>query len=89
MSTHPFLARMCRYVSVGVCNQDNCVNRVYHTPGAHELAVEKFDTPYVALIVTLLVDASDPHDIAAVNTLQGRFSVSAGSSEPFVLPNHD
>ena len=34
-----------RYVSIGIYNQDNYVNRVYHTPGTHELTMAEFDTP--------------------------------------------
>ena len=78
-----------RYISVGIYNQDNYVNNVFHEAGTYELTMAEFDTPYVAVIARILVDASDPDDIAVVNALQHGFAVSAVSAEPFVLPNYD
>ena len=37
-----------RYLSVMVVNQDHYINRIFHEPGAYDLTVEEFDTPYVA-----------------------------------------
>lgn len=78
-----------RYMSVGIYNQDNYVNKVFHEAGTYDLTTTEFDTPFVAVIARLLVDASDPEDVAAVNALQNGFAVTAVSSEPFVLPNYD
>jgi hypothetical protein len=33
-------------MSAMVLNQDHQVNRTFHEPGAHELSVDEFDTPY-------------------------------------------
>ena len=78
-----------RYVSVMVVNQDHYVNRVYHQPGEHELTVQEFDTPWVVVAARVLVDPADPADVAAVNALQDRFTLEAGSSEPFAVPDYE
>ena len=78
-----------RYLSVMVVNQDHYINRVIHSAGDHELTVEEFDTPYVALAARVLVDPADPDDLAAVNALQDQFSVHAGTETPFAMPDYD
>jgi hypothetical protein len=78
-----------RYLSVMVVNQDHYINRIFHEPGTYELTADEFDTPYVLLGARVLVDASDPKDVAEVNEIQDRFSLEAASSEPFVLPDYD
>ena len=78
-----------RYVSVMVVNQDHYINRVLHEPGDHPLTVEEFDTPWVAVGARVLVDPGDADDVAAVNALQDRFKLDAGSSEPFEAPDYD
>jgi hypothetical protein len=78
-----------RYLSVMVVNQDHYINRILHEPGTYDLTVDAFDTPYVLLGARVLVDASDPEDVAEVNKIQDRFSLEAASSEPFVLPEYD
>jgi hypothetical protein len=78
-----------RYVSVMVVNQDHYINRVFHAPGRHDLTVEEFETPWVAVAARILVDPADAGDVAAVNALQDRFAVEARSSRPFELPDFD
>ena len=78
-----------RYLSVMVINQDHYINRIFTEPGTYELTVEEFDTPYVALGARVLVDASNPEDVTRVNEIQDRFSITARSSESFVLPDYD
>lgn len=78
-----------RYMSVMVVNQDHYINRIFTEPGDYALTVEEFDTPYVLLAARILVDASDPQDLARVHTIQDGLSLSAASSEPFVLPGYD
>ena len=78
-----------RYVSVMVVNQDHYVNGLFHRPGDHALALDDFDTPWVGVAVRVLVDPSDPGDVAEVNALQDRFAVDAGSSRPFEVPDYD
>jgi hypothetical protein len=78
-----------RYVSVMVVNQDHYINRVLHEPGDHQLTVQEFDTPWVGVGVRVLVDPGDADDVAAVNALQNRFKLDAGSSKPFEAPDYD
>lgn len=78
-----------RYVSVMAVNQDHYVNRVFHEPGEYALTVDEFDTPYLGLAVRLLVDPTDPADVAAVNALQDRFGVVAASARPYEAPTYD
>ncbi len=78
-----------RYVSVMVVNQDHYVNDIYHTAGEHRLSVETFDTPYVLVAVRILVDPTDPVDVAQVTALQDQFRLEAESSRPFSAPDYD
>ena len=67
-----------------VVNQDHYINDVFHGAGRHELTVDRFDTPYVAL-AALMVDASDRADVAAANSIQDGLQIevwSARSLEP-------
>lgn len=78
-----------RYQTAMIVNQDHYINRVYDRPGTYELAVDEFDTPWVAVAVRTLVDAADPADIAAVNALQDALVLEAGSATPFQAPEWD
>jgi hypothetical protein len=78
-----------RYLTVMVVNQDHYINRVFTEPGEYELTTDEFDTPYVLLAARVLVDASDPEDVAQANQIQDGFSLSAGASEPPELPDYD
>jgi hypothetical protein len=78
-----------RYLSVMVVNQDHYINRVIHRPGVHQLTVEEFDTPYVAVAARVLVDPEDPDDVAEVCRVQDGFALEAGSAQPFVMPDYD
>jgi len=78
-----------RYVSAMVVNQDHFINRVFHQPGEHELTVDDFDTPWVALGVRMLVDPADAADVAEVAALQDRFLLTARSAKPFAMPDYD
>ena len=78
-----------RYLTVMVVNQDHYINRVFTEPGEYELTTDEFDTPYVLLAARVLVDASDPEDVAEANQIQDGFSLSAGASEPLELPDYD
>ncbi len=78
-----------RYISVMVVNQDHYINRILHEPGEHILAVEEFDTPWVAVAARILVDPADEGDVATVNALQEQLTVEAKSSRPFEMPDYD
>ena len=78
-----------RYVSAMVVNQDHYVNEVYHGAGRYQLTVDQFDTPYVAVAVRTLVDASDPADLAAANAVQDGLRIEATSARPFEATDYD
>jgi hypothetical protein len=78
-----------RYVSVMVLNQDHHVNQIFHDAGAHALSTSQFDTEYVLVAVRILVDPTDPADVADVTAIQDQFRLEAGSSKPFSLPDYD
>lgn len=78
-----------RYMSTMVVNQDHFINEVFHGGGDFLLNTEKFDTPYVLVFMRILVDSSDPQDVAAVNALQKQFAIDAGSALPFEMPAYD
>ncbi|MCA8883952.1 MAG: DUF1214 domain-containing protein [Rhodobacteraceae bacterium] len=78
-----------RYMTAMVVNQDHYTEEVFFGGGTHTLDMATFGTPYVAVFLRVLVDASDPQDVAAVNALQDRMSVEAGSAAPFVVPPYD
>lgn len=78
-----------RYMSVMVVNQDHYVNKIFHEPGAHDLTMAEFGTPHVLVAARTLVDPADTADVAAVNALQDQLGLSAGSAQPFALPDYD
>lgn len=78
-----------RYVSVMIVNEDHFVDRIYHDPGVYQLDVDAFATPYVCVAARVLVDPTDPDDIAAVAAIQDRLGLTAASSVPFEMPNYD
>jgi hypothetical protein len=78
-----------RYMTVMVVNQDHYINRVYAEPGEYELTTDEFDTPYVLLAARVLVDPSDPEDVAQANKIQDGLALTARASEPLKLPDYD
>ena len=49
---------------------DNFTTAVYHGGEAIELTMEEHDTPFVALIARVLVNANDAQDLKIANHLQ-------------------
>ncbi len=78
-----------RYMSLMIINNDGYVNDVYYGAGSYELTREKFDTPYVGVVIRTLANPEDPKDLATAHTLQDQVRITAGSDKPFVLPNYD
>ncbi len=78
-----------RYMSLMVINNDGYVNEVYYGGGSYKLTMEKFDTPYVGLVVRTLANPEDPKDLAIAHKLQDLVQIKAGSDEPYVVPNYD
>ncbi|SFC86417.1 DUF1214 domain-containing protein [Tropicimonas isoalkanivorans] len=78
-----------RYMSAMVINQDHYLNEVFHGGGTYALNMDTFHTPFVAVYLRVLLDATDPEDLAAVHAIQDQMSIEAASSEPFVVPPYD
>ena len=78
-----------RYLSAHVVNGDHYTNAILHEPGTHRLTMEEFDTPYVQVTVRILVNPTDPDDIAEVQALQDELAVVPGAGRPFVVPEFD
>jgi hypothetical protein len=78
-----------RYMSLMVINNDGYVNQVFYGAGAHDLTVDKFDTPVVGLVIRTLADPEDQADLAAAHALQDKIEISAGSDTAFAMPEYD
>jgi len=78
-----------RYLSVMVVNEDHYINDIFHEPGEHRVTMNAFDTPYLLLAARILVDPTDPADLAAVHALQDGLGLDAPSERPFVMPDYD
>lgn len=78
-----------RYMSLMIINNDGYVNDVYYGAGSYELSLEKFDTPYVGVVIRTLANPEDAADLVLAHQLQDQIQITAGSEEPFVLPNYN
>ncbi|PSL21342.1 uncharacterized protein DUF1254 [Shimia abyssi] len=78
-----------RYMTAMIVNQDHYINEVIFGGGTYTLDTKTFDTPYVIVFMRILVDASDPDDVAAVNAIQDAMSIEAASSNPFIAPDYN
>jgi hypothetical protein len=78
-----------RYLTVMIMNADGYVNRVVHEPGIEPLTVDEFDTDIVIVLARILVDPTDPDDVAEVNRLQDQLTIEAASARPWVSGQYD
>jgi len=78
-----------RYMSLMVINNDGYVNEVFYGGGAYKLTEEKFDTPYVGLVIRTLANPEDAADLAIAHKLQDQIKIEAGSDTPFAMPDYD
>lgn len=78
-----------RYMTAMIVNQDHYINEVFFGGGTYTLDTKTFDTPYVIVLMRVLVDAADPADVAAVNAIQDGIVINAVSSKPFITPDYD
>ncbi|MFK4834525.1 DUF1214 domain-containing protein [Microbacterium sp. ZW T2_14] len=78
-----------RYLSVMVIDEDHYVKRIFHEPGTYTLTAEEIGTPYAAFGARVLLDETDPDDLARVHAIQDGLVIEAGSSEPFSMPDYD
>ena len=78
-----------RYVSVMVVNEDHYINGIFHEAGTHEIGIDRFDTPHVAVAVRVLVDPTEPDDLTEVHRLQDEFQLDVSAARPFEMPDYD
>ena len=78
-----------RYMSAAIINQDHYINKIFHGPGEHTLTLDEFDTPFVLLVIRILVNAADPADIKIANNLQDLLTVKSQSAKLFIHDNYD
>ena len=78
-----------RYMSLMVINNDGYVNEVFYGGGAHDLNVDKFDTPVVGLVIRTLANPEDQADLAAAHALQDKIVIAAESDAAFEMPDYD
>jgi hypothetical protein len=78
-----------RYMSLMVINNDGYVNEVFYGGGSYKLDMNKFETPFVCIVIRTLANPEDTADLAAAHKLQDQVKITAGSQNAFVLPNYD
>ncbi|HEY2449878.1 MAG TPA: DUF1214 domain-containing protein, partial [Mycobacterium sp.] len=78
-----------RYLSAMIVNEDHFVNSVFHEAGEHTLTSDQYGSRYVLVGVRILVDPTDPADVAAVAAVQDGLAIEVGSAEAFVKPDYD
>jgi hypothetical protein len=79
-----------RFMSMQVIDEDEYTPEVDYGAGTYSFTRERIGTRYVLLGVRMLVDASDPRDMAAVHALQDEIKVhQPGGPGKFETPNWD
>jgi hypothetical protein len=78
-----------RYFSAMVVNEDHFVNAIFHEAGEHSLTSDQCGSRYALVGIRILVDPTDPTDVAAVAAIQDRLAIDPGSSQTFVMPDYD
>lgn len=78
-----------RYLSAMIVNEDHFINKVLHEPGEHLLTSDEYGSRYVFVAVRILVDPTEPDDVAAVSELQDALVLAGPSQEPFIMPDYD
>ena len=78
-----------RYMSLMVINNDGYVNEVFYGGGAYKLTMDKFQTPFVGVVIRTLANPEDAADLATAHKLQDKIRIEAGSQASFVPPNYD
>ncbi|MCB1008299.1 MAG: DUF1214 domain-containing protein [Acidobacteria bacterium] len=78
-----------RFLSMQVINEDHYTPMVVYGGGEHTLERSEIGTRYVLTAVRILVDPSDPGDVAQVAKLQDAIRVRQRSSGTFEIPSWD
>jgi hypothetical protein len=79
-----------RFLTMIVIDEDHYVFTVVYGAGNHTLSREQIGTRYAVAAIRILVDPSDPEDVARVNALQDAVKVEQpGGPGKFEVPNWD
>ncbi|WP_292874127.1 DUF1214 domain-containing protein [Microbacterium sp.] len=78
-----------RYISAMVVNQDHHIPLIVHDAGPVELVEETCGSPFVMVGVRILVDPTNPADVAEVNRLQDLVRVTSAGGRDFFHPLYD
>ena len=78
-----------RYMSLMVINNDGYVNEVFYGGGAYKLTMDKFQTPFVGVVIRTLANPEDAADLATAHKLQDKIQIETGSQGSFVPPKYD
>ncbi len=72
-----------RYLSVMVINEDHYINEVLREPGDHDLTIDRFGTPFVAVVLRVFMDPANPEDVATVHAIQDGLELATNSSRQY------
>ena len=78
-----------RFLSMLVINQDHSMQPVIHEAGTFEFSRKKIGTRYVFILFRTFVDANDPKDIEAANSLQSKIISKQSNKGSFDVPDWD
>jgi hypothetical protein len=79
-----------RFLTMIVIDEDHYVFTVVYGAGRHTLTREQIGTRYAVAAIRILVNPSDPKDVALVNALQDAVKVEQpGGPGKFKVPNWD
>jgi hypothetical protein len=79
-----------RFMTMIIIDEDHYVFTVVYGPGSHPLTREQIGARYAVAAIRILVNPSDPNDVAQVNTLQDAVKVEQpGGSGKFEVPDWD
>lgn len=75
-----------RYQSLHAINQDH-YSFAKTKPGKYTLTQKEVGSRYAYLIIRTFIDANDPEDIKAANTIQDQLKIEGGGSGPLDIPD--
>jgi hypothetical protein len=78
-----------RYMSVVVVDENNYTTAILHDGGTYPLSVEEHGTPFVAVLVRILVDPTNARDLEIAHALQQAVSVEANADHDYSPTHYD
>lgn len=78
-----------RYLSAMIVNNDHFIPVIYHDAGSYELEESAVGSRFALVAARILVDPTDPVDVAAVGALQDGLALQSASDAAFEHPDYD